>query len=265
MASVKSSTMQVFVDDAIAGGIGVKLMKDCIVVVKNMLKLWSLDNDLPTYTFTIIWPTAASQKREKRNKYTDKEIKALIDYCKESNTHTDKLIALGAMSGTRIGELCGLKYGDFNYTENTISIHRTVGRIYECKGKTELFVNRPKCGASERDIPIPAWLKNYFRDYQRLYKLGDDDYISKVPGSLAPFCEPRTFRARFIRTCKEAGIPYRSFHSLRHSYASRLLAARVDIRTTADLLGHSDVQTTLNIYAHSDDAAKRAAAKKIFL
>jgi integrase len=39
----------------------------------------------------------------------------------------------------------------------------------------------------------------------------------------------------------------------------------VDIRTTAELLGHSDVQTTLNTYAHSDDAAKRAAAKKIFL
>ena len=263
--SVKSSTFQKFIDGQIARGVGVKITRDCVVVVKNMIKLWCLDNDLPIYSFTIIWPTAASQQQEKREKYTDKEIKALVDYCKESPAHRDKVIALGVMTGTRIGELCGFKYGDFDFSEGTISVKRTVGRLYDGEGKTELYINRPKCCASERRIPIPVWLKNYFRDYQKLFKLDDDEYISKEPNSCMPFCEPRSFRVYFIRICEKIGIPYRSFHSLRHSYASRLLAAKVDIRTTAELLGHSDVQTTLNIYAHSDDDAKKAAAKKIFL
>ena len=265
MSTIKNSTMQRFVDTEISKGVSVKLVRDSLVVVKNMLKLWSLDIDMPMYSFVIIWPTQASRPIKKREKYTDKEIKTLIDYCKTSGAHLDRVIALGAMTGLRIGELCGLKFGDFDYMQGTINVHRTVGRLYDGVGKTELFVNTPKCGSSERCLPIPSWLKKYFKDYQKLFNLADDEYISKAPGSVIPFCEPRTFRVYFKKVCEKIGIPYRSFHSLRHSYASRLLAAKVDFRTTAELLGHSDVQTTLNVYAHSDDETKRRAANKIFL
>lgn len=266
MSAVKNSTFQKYVDGMVSAGKKVGLIRDSIVVVKNMLKLWALDNDLPIYAFTIIWPTRAAQSQQHREKYTDEEIRKLIDYCKQSRAHRDKVIALGAMTGLRIGELCGLRFGDFDYEHNTLMVSRTVGRlVWNEEGFSPLYVNTPKCGASERKVPIPDWLKDYFLHYQSLLGLGPDDYISKDQHCRNEFCEPRTLRPHFIRLCKRIGIPYRSFHSLRHSYASRLLAANVDVRTTAELLGHSDVQTTLNIYAHSDDNAKQLAAKKVFL
>lgn len=266
MEEVKNSTLQKYVDVKVAQGLSIHTIQDQIVVLKNMLKLWSLDQDTPMLSFTIIWPAKSSRKQKEREKYTDKELRALIEYCRESDSHFDKLVALGAMTGLRIGELGGLRFCDFDFDKGTVSVRRTVGRIYLGKGQTQLFENPPKCGASERCVPIPSWLNKYFKMYQKLYNAPNDQFISAACSTdKTPFLEPRIIRAKFKRICDKVGIPYRSFHSLRHTYASRLLQAKVDIRTTAELLGHSDVQTTLNTYAHSDDDAKRAATKKIFL
>jgi integrase len=49
------------------------------------------------------------------------------------------------------------------------------------------------------------------------------------------------------------------FHALRHSAASRLLAANVPVTAVADVLGHADARTTLGIYAHAFDADSRRA------
>lgn len=266
MNDVKNSTLQRYVDLKVAEGLSTHTIQDHVVVLKNMLKLWSLEQDMPLYTFTIIWPTKSSRQKTKREKYTNKELELLIDYCKESSSHFDKLVALAALTGLRIGELAGLRFCDFDFEKGVVSVHRTVGRIYEGKGVTRLFENPPKCGASERCVPIPSWLGKYFKTFQKLYNVQDTQYISaSCSTDGTPFLEPRTLRSKFKVLCNKIGIPYKSFHSLRHTYASRLLQAKVDIRTTAELLGHSDVQTTLNTYAHSDEDTKKAAAKRIFL
>lgn len=266
MDAVKNSTLQKYVDTKVMEGLGIHTIQDQIVVLKNMLKLWSLDQDKPLLSFTIIWPTKSSRRPKEREKYTNKELESLVEYCKDSSLHFDKIVALAALTGLRIGELSGLRFGDFDFENSTIYVRRTVGRMYEGKGETRLFENPPKCGSSARCIPIPSWLNRYFKNYQKLYGIADCQYISAASAmAKMPFLEPRTIRAKFKNLCGKVGIPYKSFHSLRHTYASRLLQAKVDIRTTAELLGHSDVQTTLNTYAHSDDDAKRAAAKKIFL
>lgn len=264
MDAVRNSTFQCYVDLKLKEGMHPHAIHDHLTVLKNMLKIWCLAQDRPLLSYTIIWPSQSSQKQTTREKYTTQELTKLIDYCKASDSHFCKVVALGAMTGLRIGELCGIQFGDFDFDRSHISVHRTVGRIYLGKGKTELYVNPPKCHSSERCVPIPSWINQYFRRYQRLYNLDDETYINRANEGKA-FVEPRTFRAQFMKLCANLGIPYRSFHSLRHTYASRLLQAKVDIRTTAELLGHADVTTTLNTYAHSDEDAKRLAAKKIFI
>lgn len=50
---------------------------------------------------------------------------------------------------------------------------------------------------------------------------------------------------------KAAGIPYRNFHTLRHTYASRCVERGIDVKSLSEMLGHADVRTTLQVYVHS--------------
>ncbi len=54
-----------------------------------------------------------------------------------------------------------------------------------------------------------------------------------------------------------------TFHGLRHSFASLLLANGIDIRTVSELLGHADPAMTLRVYAHAMPGHNRAAADKL--
>jgi integrase len=64
----------------------------------------------------------------------------------------------------------------------------------------------------------------------------------------------------FKQACKKADISDVTWHTLRHTFASRLVGRAVDIVTVQELLGHSTVTMTMR-YAHTNLHAKRAAVK----
>ena len=262
---IKNSTCQHYVDSELLKGRAVKSLRDCITLLKNIIKQYCIVNDLPFMAPIIVWPTSSKIGAVKRDKFQEKDLEAIVKYCRDSQKHWHKLIALAALCGMRIGEAGGIKFGDFDFLEHTIHVQRTVGRIYNTDGHTELYINTPKTICSDRVIPVPVWLCQYYKQYMKLYNKSEDDFVT--PGALdgTPFVEPRTLRVGFHSVCEKAGVEYKPFHCLRHTYASRLLLKGVDVRTAAELLGHSDVAMTLNIYGHSDNSAKQAAAKKIFL
>ena len=75
---------------------------------------------------------------------------------------------------------------------------------------------------------------------------------------------PTTFTFRFKKILRQNGSPENlNVHSLRHTNASLLIAQGVDVRTVANLLGHSQASTTLDIYAHAFDKKKREAQEKL--
>lgn len=97
MDDVKNSTLQGYVDIEIRKGRSVKATRDHIAVLKNILKLRRIDQDLPLVSFSIIWPSRSiSSSKPEREKYTDKELEKLIEYCKNSNGHTG--IAMNTLS-----------------------------------------------------------------------------------------------------------------------------------------------------------------------
>lgn len=68
----------------------------------------------------------------------------------------------------------------------------------------------------------------------------------------------RNFSSVFKRACQRAGIAPCSPHTLRHTFASRLVMAGVDLRTVQELLGHKDIKMTLR-YTHLSPSHKRQA------
>lgn len=62
---------------------------------------------------------------------------------------------------------------------------------------------------------------------------------------------PSAVSAAFSGLARELGLPEgTSFHALRHTHATWLLLAGVDMRTVSERLGHADVATTMRLYAH---------------
>jgi site-specific recombinase XerD len=69
-------------------------------------------------------------------------------------------------------------------------------------------------------------------------------------------------KAGFATACKNAEIKGVSWHTLRHTFASRLIARGVDIVTVQQLLGHSTVAVTMR-YTHTNLMSKTAAVAKL--
>lgn len=86
------------------------------------------------------------------------------------------------------------------------------------------------------------------------------EYVFGRRGHVA---EPRTLQRRFQRLAKRLGIQGVHFHTLRHSFATRLLELGVDVKTVSVLLGHGSAKTTLDVYAHSLMDQQRSAVARL--
>jgi integrase len=64
------------------------------------------------------------------------------------------------------------------------------------------------------------------------------------------------------KACRKAGLEGVTWHTLRHTFASRLNGNGADLVTVKELLGHSDIKTTLR-YAHTNREAKASAVRKL--
>ncbi len=179
--------------------------------------------------------------------------------------HAENPRALGLIlcfySGIRLGELCGLKWGDFDWESGTMSVTRTVNRtknFEHAKSKTALQVGVPKSRKSVRKIPLPALILDQAK------RLGFDRKCEEyyvLSNGAEPF-DPRSYQKLFKKILTQAGVKPRKFHAIRHTFATRALELGVDIKTLSEILGHSSVSITLNIYAHSMLEQKKIAIDK---
>lgn len=166
-------------------------------------------------------------------------------------------ILLGLYTGMRLGEVCALKWSDIDWEKKILAVRRTAQRVArmnpENGSKTMLMVGLPKSIRSQRLLPIPAFL------LERLKKRMENKTSEYVFGISNRVAEPRTLQRHFQKTMDILGISGVHFHTLRHSFATRLLELGVDIKTISVLLGHSSTKTTLDFYAHSLMDRQRSA------
>lgn len=77
------------------------------------------------------------------------------------------------------------------------------------------------------------------------------------------FFSPSHVGNLFQGLLKKAGLPHMRFHDLRHSAATILLQAKVQLRTVQELLGHSTIATTADIYSHVSSEMREEVVNKM--
>ena len=180
----------------------------------------------------------------------------------EKAQEKDLSALLGLYTGMRLGEICALKWSDIHWESRTLSVKRTVQRIRrEIKAPgddagTALFVGTPKSVHSRRLLPLPELLAEKLRTLHR----GQAGYVF---GTEKRAAEPRSVQRKFGRLMKCLRIEGAHFHTLRHTFATRLIELGTDIKTVSTLLGHSSVRTTMEFYAHSLSECQRSAVERL--
>lgn len=167
---------------------------------------------------------------------------------------------LGLYLGLRVGEVSGLRWEDIDWQERTLTVSRTVQRSVGVgfAVKTQVIIGSPKSLAAQRTLPIPEFL---FALLQAQYRKADaSGYIF---GATHRGIEPRTLQRQFARLLSRTGLQRVHFHTLRHTFATRLLELGIDLKTVSLLLGHSSPRITLEYYAHSTLEQQRGAIARL--
>ena len=161
------------------------------------------------------------------------------------------LVSLGIIftlfTGVRIGEICGLRWGDIDFENGYVHIRRTIERIADLDekttSKTKVIISEPKTESSMRVIPLPSFLLEHIRGY----RMNEDCFV--LTGS-TKHTEPHTYYTRYKTFLRRNALGDFTFHELRHTFATDCVEKGFDIKSLSEILGHSNVSTTMNYYVH---------------
>jgi len=135
-------------------------------------------------------------------------------------------------TGLRRGEICGLKWEDFDETAGTLKVCRTVYR--EAGGG--LTAGDTKTSAGTRKIVLPSSTAALL---SKRKASALTEWIFPNPLKPEQPVNPGSAYRRLKILLKRAGLPNIRFHDLRHTFATHALASGVDVKTLSGILGHT--------------------------
>ena len=257
--SLHEHDVQAFVLKKIEHGLSVKSVKDILIVLKMVMKFGVKNEWMTHYEWDIKYP--ANNQPKELEVLSVANHKKILDYVQHNFTFMSLGIYISLSTGLRIGEICALKWSDINVADGTITVQRTIERIYVVEGEkkhTQLVINTPKTVNSCREIPMSKELLAMVKPMKKV--VNADFYV--LTNEDKP-TEPRTYRNYYNKLMEKLDIPKLKYHGLRHSFATRCIEAGCDYKTVSVLLGHSNISTTLNLYVHPNMEQKKRCINKM--
>jgi integrase len=164
------------------------------------------------------------------------------------------IVALALATGARRGELLALRIGDFDQAANTIRIERSLEQT-----KAGLRFKPPKTRHGRRTISLPPFVAaelraHLVRTQELRLSLGmgraDAGDLLFPRWDNGKVRSPHWLTQKFALLMEALNIKGVTFHSLRHTHASQLIASGMDVLTISRRLGHGSPAITLSVYGH---------------
>ena len=187
-----------------------------------------------------------------KNILTEAQLQKFLDVVRQDPVWSD-FFYTELTTGLRRGEICGLKWQDFDEKTGRLQIRRAVtskkgGGVKVGETKTEKGTRSIQLPPSTVEMPKERKKKTY------------SEWIFHNPTVPELPMSPGTAYRRMKTLLRYAELPPIRFHDLRHTFATHALTSGVDAKTLSRILGHTNASFTLDTYTHVTTDMQRKAS-----
>lgn len=252
---IRRSHLEAWVKSMVASGLAPNTIYTRFNNVKSVLRGARIDG------LMAVDPTEGVRLPRRRNLSSTMVIPAAEDVATLLDAAEDwfkPFIALCAFAGLRIGEASAIKLEDINFLGRTLRVERQIQK----DPKKDPEIRAPKYN-SDRTVHIPERLAHMISKHALdVGVYSDEQWLFRGKDGLPP--HPRVMEYHWAKSFKSTSIEEFNPHSLRHFFASGLIAAGCDVVTVQKSLGHKSPSVTLDTYSHlwpnAADRTRAAAA-----
>jgi integrase len=249
LTDIRRSHVNAWVADLSKAGRGAVTVRRALATLRMIFTQAVKDEIIPANPALMVDKPAVAETGEKH--WEPEHVGAFLERC--GRHRLGPLFELATYTGLRRGEICGLHWSDVDLAARTVVVrHNRVsvdGRVTETTTKTR---------SGRRTVPLSdagvaallTWQLRQAAEQeaaQEAWETQGHVFTMEDGRPLDPAYVTRLFQV--IRTQDEP-LPELTFHGLRHSAASLMLAGGADISTVSKLLGHASISITADVYAH---------------
>lgn len=181
-----------------------------------------------------------------------------LDFTPEDNMYP--AIFLAFYGGLRRQEICGLRWNDVNFEENTLTVSSAIGN-----GEDGNYTKTPKNRSSHRTFPMIPQLRQALLETYSAQKPEQNWYVC---GYRTRFLPLSTYSGWFSSWVERHGLEdaynvHITSHALRHNLGAVGIRSGMDIASLSLMFGHSSRSMTLDTYGDANEDAKLVAADKL--
>jgi integrase len=196
----------------------------CLKYMYSLAIKWKLADENPVKEVKLF-----QERKIEMHIMKSDEISRLLNYARG---HLNAVVIIALNTGMRKGEILRLRWNDIDFFRH------------------DIFIKETKSGRS-RKVPMNHLVRKTLMDISR-----DSEYIFHNPRNKAGHI--KEVKTAFKNACRKSNLEDLRFHDLRHTAASKMVEAGVDIVTVAEILGHSDIKMTMR-YVHPTPENKSKA------
>lgn len=265
---ITNAIIQDFYNDLIGEGMKPSSVKKIMETINGVFKYAQKSK--------LIYSLPTDIERQPMNKtkveyWVQEEIDFYLNEIIGKYLHTPILIEI--FTGLRVGELCGLRWGDIDLDNKYLMVNNQV--IYDRELKILVFSEILKTDTSHRQITLPQILIDHLKSIKG--NAAETDFV--VLSREGTMCNPRNLSMNFTKSIykyresiedmkkNNKKIPKNymqlkqiSFHALRHTHATLLIFNGENIKVISERLGHKNISTTLDTYTHVMEDMKNNTA-----